>query len=398
MKRILLHDYAGHPFQVQLSRYLAASGNQVLHLYAGSNQTPHGNLAKHPSDLFNFNIRGVFIREKYQKKALIKRWKQELEYGSLLEKEIDAFRPDVMISANTPLDAQSIALNACKRRGIKFIFWMQDITGQATYLILRRKMPGLGHLVGKYYIELENRILRRCEHIISISQDFLPYLNIAGVSQDRISVIQNWMPLDEIIPCERLNPWAIANQFEDKFVFLYSGAMDMKHNPKVLMDLAEGLKQNSDVIVCVISEGIGASWLNQQQKNLQLKNLILLNYQPFEKISQVLCSGHVLLATLESDAGVISVPSKILSYACAGRPMLLSVPKENLAARIVEINKLGIVVPPGDTKAYVEAAKKLYIDSELRKIFSINSRKYAETNFDINQVGQQFLKIINQYP
>ena len=37
--RILVHDYAGHPFQVQLSRALAQRGHDVLHAYCASLQT-----------------------------------------------------------------------------------------------------------------------------------------------------------------------------------------------------------------------------------------------------------------------------------------------------------------------------------------------------------------------
>ncbi|RMF52223.1 MAG: glycosyltransferase WbuB, partial [Bacteroidetes bacterium] len=41
--RILVHDYAGHPFQVQLSRALARRGHDVLHAYCGSlPNTAHG--------------------------------------------------------------------------------------------------------------------------------------------------------------------------------------------------------------------------------------------------------------------------------------------------------------------------------------------------------------------
>ena len=34
--KIIVHDYAGHPFQVQLSRRLASRGHEVLHLYCAS--------------------------------------------------------------------------------------------------------------------------------------------------------------------------------------------------------------------------------------------------------------------------------------------------------------------------------------------------------------------------
>jgi glycosyltransferase involved in cell wall biosynthesis len=394
--RILIHDFAGHPFQVQLSRYLAGCGYEVLHLYAGSNQTPHGDLVKRVSDPSKFAIHAISIKGTYQKQNFLKRWAQEREYGELLANEIERFRPDVMFSANTPLDAQYLAYRRCKKVHCKFIFWLQDLTGYATYLILRKKMPGIGHLIGRYYLSLENKILRHCQHVVSISQDFLPYFSKAGVSPEHISVIQNWMPLEDIVPCDQSNPWAISHGYSDKFVFLYSGAMGMKHNPQVLCELADYFKNDQDVRVNVISEGIGASWLTKEKEIRGLQNMNILPYQPYETISQVLGSGDVLVAMLEADAGVISVPSKILSYACAGRPILFSVPEKNLAARIVKENEMGLIVPPDDTASFLKAAKDLYDHPELRQTYAKNARRYAEMNFDIRQIGAKFINIIHE--
>ena len=47
--RLNIHDYSGHPFQVQLSRDLAARGHDVLHGYSTQYVTGHGNLGR-PGD------------------------------------------------------------------------------------------------------------------------------------------------------------------------------------------------------------------------------------------------------------------------------------------------------------------------------------------------------------
>ena len=47
--RILVNDYAGHPFQLQLSRELARRGHTILHTYFADAKGPKGNLAS-PSD------------------------------------------------------------------------------------------------------------------------------------------------------------------------------------------------------------------------------------------------------------------------------------------------------------------------------------------------------------
>ena len=42
--RVVVHDYVGHPFQVQLSRELARRGMDVLHLHCGSFRTGKGDV------------------------------------------------------------------------------------------------------------------------------------------------------------------------------------------------------------------------------------------------------------------------------------------------------------------------------------------------------------------
>ena len=395
--RILVHDYAGYPFTVQLSRRLAQMGNQVLHLYAGYNTTPRGLLSKQPGDAEGLEIKGISIRQPLEKNSFVKRWFQEGEYGRLLAKEIEAFHPEVVISADSPLDVQARALRASHRVKAKFIFWLQDLTGLASYLILRKKIPGLGHLIGQYYLRLEQRLLRKSDHVVTISPDFAPVLLNMGVPESRFSVIPNWAPLEDIHSAPKDTAWARAHgNLQGRFVFLYTGTLGMKHNPAVLARLAGSFSDDPDVSVVVVSETIGARWLEQQKEAGGLDNLHILNYQPFEEMSEVLSSGDVLVAILEADAGKFSVPSKILSYMCAQRPLLLSMPPENLAARLVKENQLGIVVPPGKSEEFVAAAHELRRNASLRAEYAQNARRFAEQAFKIEEIADRFLQIIGQ--
>jgi glycosyltransferase involved in cell wall biosynthesis len=141
----------------------------------------------------------------------------------------------------------------------------------------------------------------------------------------------------------------------------------------------------------VVSEGQGAKWLNAVKQAEGLTNLLVLPYQPFTDLPDLLASGDVLIAILESEAGVFSVPSKVLSYLCAKRPILLSVPKENLSSRMVQVANAGLAVEPGDLKGFNSAASALYHDSSLRDENGRNGRRFAETNFDISTITEKFL-------
>lgn len=393
--KLLIHDYAGHAFPIQLSRELARRGHTVLHLYAGYNQTPRGELRKREDDPDTFNIRGVFIQKPLQKGALVRRWFQEREYGCSVVNEIRDFKPQIVLSANTPLDAQKAILKEAHRQGASFIFWLQDFIGIATLKILGQKIPMIGSFIGAHYLRMEKRLLNRSDAVIGITEDFTPTLQEWGIDSERIHIIPNWALIENIPVLPKRNKWAEEQGIEDEFVFMYTGTLGMKHDPRLLRalaDISQGQGGNKKVVV--VSEGSSAEWLQREAASSGVNGLLVLDFQPVEIYSEVLASADVLIAILEKEAGVFSVPSKILSYLCAGRPLLLSVPRENLAARIVTENKAGIVVDPGDTAALLESAQWLFENPEARRIMGSNARRYAEEHFRIDKIADRFEDIL----
>ena len=214
--------------------------------------------------------------------------------------------------------------------------------------------------------------------------------------RDKIHVIHNWAPLEDIPVLPRSNRWAREHGLEDKLCLLYSGTLGMKHNPDLLLQLAVRLRERKNVLIVVVSEGIGAGFLNRKQQELRLENLIVMGFQPFEILPSVLASADVLVAILEPDAGVFAVPSKILTYMCAKRPLLLAVPSMNLAARIVGDNGAGIVVPPSNETAFINAAIKLINDDKLRASLASNGLRYAQKTFNIEKITDRFEEIIQR--
>ena len=161
----------------------------------------------------------------------------------------------------------------------------------------------------------------------------------------------------------------------------------------MLVNIALALRDQSHVRIVVVSEGLGADFIKTKKEEYKLDNLIVLDFQPFELIPQVMGTADILIAILDKEAGVYSVPSKVLTYHCAGRPLLLSVPEENLAARLVERFETGIVVPPDENDRLLTAVKKLIGDGGLRQKYGKNARRYAESTFDIEKITDKFEEI-----
>ena len=386
--RLLVHDFAGHPFQVQLSRALARRGHTVLHAYCASIPTTPQAMTPQADDPPTLSLRGLQLPRPIDKGAFVDRWRLERAYGRIAADALRAFEPDAVLSANTPLDAQRTLLRAARSADARFVFWVQDLIGLAAERILRAKIPLLGPFVGAHYARLERRLLAASDALVLITDDFRDAVPAIREHADA-HVIPNWAPLDEVAPRPRANAWAEAQGLGDGLRFVYSGTLGMKHNPALLLGLAERFPDDD---VVVVSQGAGSEWLRDRQD--RAPNLHLLPFQPFEDLPDVLGAADVLVAVLEPDAGVFSVPSKVLTYLCAERPLLLAVPPENLAAQIVTDHGAGLVAHPDDTAGFLDAADTLVADAERRSACGQNARTYAHEHFAIDAIADRFEHVL----
>lgn len=389
--RFLIADYSGHPFQVQLSRELARRGHQVRHVYFAGFQTPKGKLQKTADDPAEFEIRALTLDEPFAKDRFRRRRRQEIQVGHLFADQIDDFHPDVVLSSNLPLDCQKKFQAAALRHGCRFLFWLQDIYSVAIARVVSRKAPVVGHAIGAFYRWLEFTMLRRSDGVVAITADFAPIIVANGVSPERIAVVENWAPLDELTPLPRDNPWGQANFRADGVRFVYSGTLGYKHDPRLMLELAQ---QVPDAEVVVFSEGTVARGLGEQAAELGVTNLSIRPWVDYHDLPAMLSAADVFLSVIEPEAGVYSVPSKILTYLAVGRPILAAIPPENLAARLVTDHNAGTVVAPGDHAGFIAGAARLAADPALRAQMGENGRNYALRNFDVTLIADKFVDLV----
>ena len=388
--RIFVHDYAGHPPQVFLSRELARRGHAVCHAYAAEIETPRGALARSDDDPASFTIEAIRLSRPLKKHSYLIRQLQEIEYGLKLRDAITAFRPDVVVCANTPLAALEVAQRRCRAQRIPFVFWLMDVYSVAVHAFMRRKLPVAGEAIGRFYKWLERRQLGRSERIVLISEGFLDVLDRWRIERRKVAVMPLWAPLDELPMRPKDNPWSQSHGLATSRNIIYSGTLGVKHNPSLLVDIAERYRDRPEIKVIVISEGPGARYLAGEKAARGLDNLLLLPFQPFAALPDVLASADLLVTLLEPDAGVFSVPSKVLSYLCAGRAQAAAIPDENRAARVIAESGGGLTASPLAAAEFLGAVDRLVADDGLRAQMGARARAYAEREFDIRRIADAF--------
>jgi colanic acid biosynthesis glycosyl transferase WcaI len=328
----------------------------------------------------------ISIESKHHRSAIVRRLRRDLSHGRLITAAAASFEPDVILT-HAPLIAQWRLQRWTRRHGVRVVYWLQDMISMTMSRKLRARTGGFGRPGAWMLRRLEGDVLRASDHVVAVSPGFLRQLANYGVRDDAVSVIPNWAPLDEIQPAPRTNAWAVENGLADRLVFLYAGGIGMHDNPAIMVELAVA---QPGIAVVIVSEGWGADYIRAEAARRGLLNLRVFPFQPYSLLPEVLATGDVLMVILAARAAAYAVPSKVLSYLCARRPVLASMPAENLSAETLVKSGGGVVARAGDDADWLDKAAQLAADPELRARMADAGWQYAQDNFDIGPIADQF--------
>jgi colanic acid biosynthesis glycosyl transferase WcaI len=392
--KLLLHDYTGHAFTAQLGRALASGGIEVVYVSFKGFETPKGRVAGMAGDPASFRAVQVGISGQFDKDNLLRRHRQQLDYARRIRALVMSEKPYVVLSANAPIEVQEHLLAACRILGAAFVFWVQDIHAEAIERIIGKKNGALGWLAGAFYRRKEASVLRGSDGVVVIAEAFRDVL--AGprwrLDVSPMVTIENWAAIADMPMLPHDNAWARANMREGRRRVVYSGTLARKHNPGLLLELA----RNLDADVYLFSKGSGADAVQATAAMEGLDNVIVRPWVSVDDLPGMLAGADIVLAIIEADAGVFSVPSKVLSYLAAGKPILASIPQENLAAATVTRAGAGLVAVPGDTAALIQHARTLLEQPALRAKMGQAGRAYAEQAFKIELIAHRFEQVLRQ--
>lgn len=386
--KIFVYDNSGHPFQAQLSRLLAKRGHHVLHGHCEAYQSGKGALAASPGDTVRFTSIGA--GSSIAKYSFVRRFLQELRLGGELARLFRRHRPDVVLIANTPIPTLFVAVLWFAVSSTPWVLWHQDVYASAAGSFAAQRGSSLVRVAARVIGAVEAWCARRATHIVVIADAFRA-VHAKWGTLDKTTVITNWAPVDEIVPKERNNTWAAEHGIDSGLTLLYSGTLGLKHNPTLLVSLAARIQERGSAVRLVaVNEGPAVNVLRAEASARGVP-IVLLPFQPYQRLPEVLASGDVLVVLLEPDASAFSVPSKALSYLCAGRPIVGLLPQSNAAADLLERAGSAVFAP---VEASIDAAASwvisVWADPDRLEALGAAARALAETEFSPDQTVARF--------
>ena len=301
-------------------------------------------------------------------------------------------KPDVIFVLSPPLTIGLTAYLVGKLKGVPYCYNVQDIWPEAAVR--------LGMLRGEYTIRFWERIEKfiygRARRIFAISEEFSENLQGKGVPVAKIEVIPNFVDTDFIRPLPRQNAFAARHGLKDKFVVLYAGNVGLSQGLEVVLEAAERLRDQSDVLFQIVGAGSSKAELVAEAERRELSNVRFLPLQAEADVPELYAACDVALIPLRRGLAQNSVPCKTYSIMSSARPYLASVDEGSNVWKLTEHAGCGVCIPPENAQALAAAVLELKADRKRRQLMGVNGRAFVEWQFAREVVTQRYRQALEE--
>jgi len=243
---------------------------------------------------------------------------------------------------------------------------------------------------------LERFVYRKADHIVPVTYAFKEHIKQHGGDTNKITVIRNGVNFDLFKFQERNNNYAKKIGVGDKFVASYVGTHGMAHGLTTILDAAEKLKSNPNIVFLMIGDGAEKQALLAEKNKRQLDNVIMLDQQPKEEMPNIWSISDVSLVLLKKqDLFLTVIPSKIFETMAMKKPIILGVRGESQA--LIEEGDAGICIEPENVNELVNAVTSLYESTQLYNEYANSGYQYVKANFDRKRLANQFENILTSF-
>ena len=268
---------------------------------------------------------------------------------------------DYILSSAPPISSHIIASEIKQKYpSIKWISDMRDALWSPNYPDnLRNRL-----------LKKSKEILQNCDLLLSVSYPQL--LKYRKITNDKINCleIRNGYDYDtELIRCSR--------NVKDKFTILYTGNFYGPRNPKNFFKALEMLikkKSIRNIYVEIIGNNspisIPHSISNYIQEQDKMEYMDLIKY---------MCSNADLLLLISPsniEKGVYT--GKLFDYIGTGKPILGLVPKDDVAAKLIEKSKVGYLAENENIVDIMAEIERAYNDWKNKKILIADTKTIKE--------------------
>lgn len=310
---------------------------------------------------------------------------------STLLNGLRAGRADAVLCLSTPVFGSWTAWLLARLKRARFVYDIFDLHPEGAMHAGLLKEGAAYRLLRRW----DTRLCKWSDSIATLSEPMSRAIVQRGVAPEKVTIVPFWLDERRISPRDRDNPWRREQGIPtDKFIALYAGTIGYISGAEILVQAACLLADREDILLLMVGEGIVKDKIMEQARAAGLKNIRFLPFQPHEVLADVQATADVGLVSLLPESGNTSIPSKVLGYMAAGRPVVASVLDSSGTAEMIRSAGCGLVTPSRDPRAFADAIAQLADDREDARRKGANARAHMLANYSRAACCRQYEQLL----
>lgn len=250
-------------------------------------------------------------------------------------------RPDIVVATSPQffVGLAGMVVSRLKRR--PFALEVRDLWPESIVALGQLRSPRAIRLLEA----VETLLYRSAAGIVVVTRPFVEHIRARGIAADRIELIYNGIDPALFHPCPRNAALLEKDGLTGKFLVAYVGTLGLAHGLATLIETAERLRDEKDILFLLIGDGADRQRLEREIAERSLQNIRLLGLRPRAEIPAWLASIDCLLVMLR-DLPVFEtvIPSKFFEFLALERPVIVAARGE--IRRMAEEAKAALVIDP----------------------------------------------------
>ena len=265
-------------------------------------------------------------------------------------------------------------------------------------ILIKNNLISKDNILIRLWLFLNKFVYSNAERIILLSAPMAKkFVEDFPFTKNKISIIPSWADVNKIKPLPKKDNWFIKkHKLNQKFVVLYSGNQGRCHDFQTILDTALLLKQYPKFLFLFIGNGYKNKLIRKFKNFHNLKNIKLLDFQPFDNLPFSLTSADLALVSIDDRSANLVAPSKLYGHLAAGTPLGIISPANSYLEELVNLNNLGKAFRNGESIKLKDWIIKLEKDEELKINYSKNSREFIIKNYTEEIISAKYSNLINQ--
>lgn len=178
------------------------------------------------------------------------------------------------------------------------------------------------HWLYKTWASLNKKSFKKAFRLFTIGNKMADLLEVY-VSRKKLIIQPIWsiFQSNERVMKEQ-NPFIKEHNLQDKFIIQYSGNIGLTHKVEVVVEIAELLKDNPNIVFQIIGRGPRVPALQKMVEEKNLPNCMFLPFQSDEMFPFSLSAADLGIVILDELTSKGSVPSKSYNLMSYGIPSI----------------------------------------------------------------------------